>query len=435
MRKPRINVVTLGCSKNTVDSEVLLGQLVANRADVVDDVDRADVAVINTCGFIESAKRESLDAILEAVQRKSQGRLKEVIVMGCLSERYKADLEREIPEVDAYFGSHHLSEVLERIGVTVRNELLGERLLTTPSHFAYLKISEGCDRPCSFCAIPLMRGSHRSRPLQELVGEARSLGDGGVRELIIIAQDSTSYGLDLTGRRQLAQLLEALAAVEPLAWIRLMYAYPSGFPREVLPVIRDSPSICRYLDMPLQHIADPVLSSMRRGTTARSTRELIAAIRSEVPGIALRTTMMVGYPTETDEAFQELYRFVEETKFDRLGVFQYSREEGTAAESLGDPIPPAVKAERANALMELQKGISEARNQDLVGTTVRVLIDRIDHGLGVGRTEHDAPEIDQEVYVSSPSRLSVGNYFDVQIVDSTEYDLTGEVVELQPAKR
>lgn len=435
MRKPRINVVTLGCSKNTVDSEVLLGQLVANRADVVDDVDRADVAVINTCGFIESAKRESLDAILEAVQRKSQGRLKEVIVMGCLSERYKADLEREIPEVDAYFGSHHLSEVLERIGVTVRNELLGERLLTTPSHFAYLKISEGCDRPCSFCAIPLMRGSHRSRPLQELVGEARSLGDRGVRELIIIAQDSTSYGLDLTGRRQLAQLLEALAAVEPLAWIRLMYAYPSGFPREVLPVIRDSPSICRYLDMPLQHIADPVLSSMRRGTTARSTRELIAAIRSEVPGIALRTTMMVGYPTETDEAFQELYRFVEETKFDRLGVFQYSREEGTAAESLGDPIPPAVKAERANALMELQKGISEARNQDLVGTTVRVLIDRIDHGLGVGRTEHDAPEIDQEVYVSSPSRLSVGNYFDVQIVDSTEYDLTGEVVELQPAKR
>lgn len=435
MRKPRINVVTLGCSKNTVDSEVLLGQLVANRADVVDDVDRADVAVINTCGFIESAKRESLDAILEAVQRKSQGRLKEVIVMGCLSERYKADLEREIPEVDAYFGSHHLSEVLERIGVTVRNELLGERLLTTPSHFAYLKISEGCDRPCSFCAIPLMRGSHRSRPLQELVGEARSLGDRGVRELIIIAQDSTSYGLDLTGRRQLAQLLEALAAVEPLAWIRLMYAYPSGFPREVLPVIRDSPSICRYLDMPLQHIADPVLSSMRRGTTARSTRELITAIRSEVPGIALRTTMMVGYPTETDEAFQELYRFVEETKFDRLGVFQYSREEGTAAESLGDPIPPAVKAERANALMELQKGISEARNQDLVGTTVRVLIDRIDHGLGVGRTEHDAPEIDQEVYVSSPSRLSVGNYFDVQIVDSTEYDLTGEVVELQPAKR
>jgi len=435
MRKPRITVVTLGCSKNTVDSEVLLGQLVANRADVVDDVDRADVAVINTCGFIESAKRESLDAILEAVERKSQGRLREVIVMGCLSERYKADLEREIPEVDAYFGSHHLNDVLARIGLTVRDELLGERLLTTPSHFAYLKISEGCDRPCSFCAIPLMRGSHRSKPQGALVGEARSLAERGVKELILIAQDSTSYGLDLSGRRQLAQLLEALASIEPLAWIRLMYAYPSGFPREVLPVIRNSRSICRYIDMPLQHIADPVLASMRRGTSARSTRELVDAIRAEVPGIALRTTMMVGYPTETDGAFKELYRFVEETKFHRLGVFQYSREEGTAAESLGDPIPAAVKEERANALMELQKGISEARNQELVGTIVRVLIDRVDHGLGVGRTEHDAPEIDQEVHVSSPDPLPVGNYFDVQIVDSTEYDLTGEVVERVPAKR
>ena len=355
--------------------------------------------------------------------------------MGCLSERYKADLEREIPEVDAYFGSHHLSEVLARIGLSVRNELLGERLLTTPSHFAYLKISEGCDRPCSFCAIPLMRGSHRSRPLEDLVGEARSLAGRGVKELIIIAQDSTSYGLDQTGRRRLAQLLEALAAIEPLEWIRLMYAYPSGFPREVLSVIRSSPSICRYIDMPLQHIADPVLASMRRGTTGRSTRDLLDVIRAEVPGIALRTTMMVGYPTETDQAFQELYRFVEETKFHRLGVFQYSQEEGTAAHSLGDPIPQAVKEERASALMELQKTISEARNRELVGTTVRVLIDRLEDGVAVGRTEHDAPEIDQEVSVSASSALAVGNFFDVEIVDSTEYDLTGEVVELLSAKR
>jgi len=429
MRKPRINVVTLGCSKNLVDSEVLLGQLVANKADVVEDVDRADIAVINTCGFIESAKRESLDAILEAVQRKGRGQLKEVLVMGCLSERYKSDLEREVPEVDAYFGSHHLPQVLERIGLTFKSELLGERKLTTPSHFAYLKISEGCDRPCSFCAIPLMRGAHRSKDIRDVLEEASTLAASGVKELILIAQDSTSYGLDRTGRRQLGELLAGLAVTPGIEWIRLMYAYPAGFPRDVLSVIRDHPTICRYLDMPLQHIADPVLQSMRRGSTSRSTRELLETIRSEVPNIALRTTLMVGYPAETEQAFEELLAFVRDMKFHRLGVFHYSPEEGTASHSLGDPIPQAVKEERANALMELQQGISEERNQELIGSTVRVLFDRADNGHFVGRTEWDAPEIDQEVYVPNGPGLSVGNYFDVRIVDGTEYDLTGEIVE------
>ena len=434
MRKPRISVVTLGCSKNLVDSEVLLGQLVANRADVVEDVERADVAIINTCGFIESAKRESLDAILEAIERKSRGQLREVLVMGCLSERYKADLEREIPEVDAFFGSHHLPQVIERVGLTFKSELLGERVLTTPPHFAYMKISEGCDRPCSFCAIPLMRGAHRSKAMDSVLAEARLLAASGVKELIVIAQDSTSYGLDRTGRRELAKLLEGLSSVRGVEWIRLMYAYPSGFPRDVLPVIRDSTSVCRYLDMPLQHIADPVLQSMRRGTTSGSTRELIETIRREVPGIALRTTLMVGYPTETDEAFEQLLAFVREQRFHRLGVFQYSREEGTASEALGDPIPASVKEERANALMELQKGISEARNEELVGQTLRVLIDRAENGDFVGRTEWDAPEVDQEVSVRGAPGLQVGNFFEVRIVDSTEYDLTGEVVGSAGAK-
>ncbi len=429
MRKPRISVVTLGCSKNLVDSEVLLGQFAANRADVVDDIDRADVAVINTCGFIESAKQESLDAIMEAVERKSRGQLREVLVMGCLSERYKSDLEREIPEVDAYFGSHHLPQLLERIGFSFKSELLGERKLTTPSHYAYLKISEGCDRPCSFCAIPLMRGAHRSRPVPQLRSEALRLGEMGVKELILIAQDSTSYGLDLSGRRQLAELLDVLAPTPGIEWVRLMYAYPSGFPMDVLPVVRDHPTLCRYLDIPLQHIADPVLQSMKRGSSERHIRTLLEEIRQTVPGIALRTTLMVGYPAETDQAFERLFDFVREMCFHRLGVFQYSQEEGTSAYPLGDPIPQAVKEERANALMELQQGISESRNRELVGTTTRVLIDRIEGEHAVGRTEWDAPEIDQEVYLPLSDGISIGNFFDVQIVDSTEYDLTGELLE------
>lgn len=434
-RKPRIGLVTLGCSKNIVDSEHLLAQLRVNDATVVDDVADADVAVINTCGFIEAAKQESIDAVVEALERKRSGSLKKVVVMGCLSERYRDELRSALPDVDAYFGSSQLREVVKELGVDFRHELLGERVLTTPGHFAYLKISEGCDRPCSFCAIPLMRGSHRTKPLEEVLREAGGLAARGVRELILIGQDTTYYGLDLYGERRLARLLESLASHGGFEWIRLMYAYPSGFPADVLPVIRDSPAICKYIDLPLQHVSDPVLRSMRRGMTEQRTRDLLERMHAAVPGLAVRTTFIVGYPNETDEDFRRLYDFVQESRFHRLGVFPYSHEDGTAAEPLGDPVPETVKNERLAALMDLQKGISEERNQALIGEKVRIVVDRIEGDQAVGRTPWDAPEIDQEVYVRNGRELGVGNFYDVRVVDAVEYDLTAELAAGLHARR
>ena len=420
--------MTLGCSKNLVDSEVLLGQLTGGKAHIVDDVDDADIAVINTCGFIEAAKQESIDAILEAVERKKQGKLKKVVVMGCLSERFAKDLAAEIPNVDAYFGSHHIPQIVRELGVDFREELLGERQLTTPSHYAYLKISEGCDNPCSFCAIPLMRGLHVSKPLTQIVTEAQHLAAKGVKELILIGQDTTYYGLDLQGGRQLDTLLRELAGIDGIAWIRLMYAYPTKFPKSILEVYREYPKICRYLDMPVQHVADGVLKSMRRGMTNRALRELLSEIKTAVPGIGLRTTLIVGYPNESESDFEQLCDFVEETKFHRLGVFTYSQEEGTTAYDLGDPIPNDVKEERRSRIMELQQRVSEERNESLVGSDLKVLIERVEGELFVGRTEWDAPEIDQEVYVRSSSRLRIGSFVNAKVTHCTEYDLYAESV-------
>ncbi|MCI0707413.1 MAG: 30S ribosomal protein S12 methylthiotransferase RimO [Ignavibacteriae bacterium] len=422
----KINVITLGCWKNTVDSENLLGQLALNNATIVENSDDADTVVINTCGFIDAAKQESIDTIMEAVERKNEGKLKKVIVMGCLSERYKNDLITEIPQVDAYFGTNQLREVLKELDARYKYELLGERALTTPSHFAYMKISEGCDHPCSFCAIPIMRGKHATKPQEEILAEAYRLAAKGVKELILIAQDSTYYGVDLYGERRLGSLLQELSAVDGIEWIRLIYAYPAKFPREILSVMKNNPKICRYLDIPVQHASDDVLKSMRRGITNRALRELLSSIKSEVPGVALRTTLIVGYPNETEQDFQTLCDFVREMQFHRLGVFTYSEEEGTTAAPLGDPIPNEVKEERKATIMEIQKDISEERNSRLIGSRAKVLIDRHEASFAVGRTQWDAPEIDQEVYVKNGSQLRVGNFYDVKIVENTEYDLYAE---------
>ena len=426
---PKINIVTLGCSKNTVDSEVLLGQLIGGKANVVDNVEDADIAVINTCGFIEAAKQESIDAILEAIQRKNDGKLKKVVVMGCLSERFAKDLAAEIPDVDSYFGSHHLAQVVRELGVDYREELLGDRQLTTPSHFAYLKISEGCDNPCSFCAIPLMRGRHVSKPLERIGDETRRLASLGVKELIVIGQDTTSYGLDLYGDRVLDKLLREVALVDGIEWVRLMYAYPAKFPKKILEVFRENTKLCRYLDIPVQHASDEVLRSMRRGGTRRGLQELLLDIKDAVPDIGLRTTLIVGYPNERDQDFQELCDFVEEMKFHRLGVFTYSHEEGTTAFDLGDPIPHEVKEDRRAHVMELQQRISEEHNASLIGSKVRVLLDRNEGEFVVGRTEWDAPEIDQEVLVRAVPGLAVGSFVTVKVTDTTEYDLYADRVE------
>jgi ribosomal protein S12 methylthiotransferase len=424
-KKPTVNLVTLGCWKNVVDSENLLGRLKLTDASVVDSADEADTVVINTCGFIDAAKRESIDAIMEAVQRKTEGRVGKVVVMGCLSERYRSDLAAEIPEVDAYFGSNQIADVVRSLDVDYQRELLGERYLTTPSHFAYLKISEGCDRPCSFCAIPIMRGRHRTRPHEEVVAEARSLAQQGVKELIVIAQDSTFYGLDLYGERRLHRLLDDLCAIDGIQWVRLMYAYPTQFPMSLIDVYRRNPKLCRYLDIPVQHASDSVLKSMRRGITNRALRELLQTIQHEVPGIALRTTLIVGYPNETNEDFETLCEFVRELRFHRLGVFTYSHEEGTTAEPLGDPIPQEVKEERKAIIMGIQQEIAEQRNEERIGARVRILIDRHEEGYAIGRTEWDAPEIDQEVLVESGESLNVGNFCEVEIVGADGYDLVG----------
>ena len=423
--KKKVHVITMGCVKNTVDSEKLMAQLRLSNFEIVPSIEGADVAVINTCGFIDAAKEESIDMIIEQVKRKGSGSLRKVYAMGCLTERYRQELTVEIPELDGIFGSNQIPDVVRSLGAEYRSELLGERMLSTPSHFAYLKISEGCDNPCSFCAIPLMRGRHVSRPVEEIISEAESLAAKGVKELIIIGQDTTAYGLDLYGKRRIATLLPMVADIPGIAWVRLMYAYPAQFPPDLLEVIAGHPRVCRYLDLPVQHAADNVLRSMRRGITRKSLLDLICRIRDA--GIALRTTLIVGYPGESAEDFGLLESFVRETGFARLGVFTYSMEEGTTAYPLGDPVPPEEKERRKGVIMEIQKGISVERNEALVGSRLRVLIDRAEDGLYVGRTEQDAPEIDNEVFVSAPGPLTPGTFSDVEIHDATEYDLYGRV--------
>jgi ribosomal protein S12 methylthiotransferase len=400
-----------------------MSQLGHNNFTLTDSSEGADTAVINTCGFIEAAKQESIDTILHAVRLKKEGRLKKVIVMGCLSERYANELKKEIPEVDAFIGANKMHEVVTELGGEYKYELLGERMLTTPKHFAYLKISEGCDRPCSFCSIPLMRGAHASKPLERILLEGRRLAALGVKEIILIAQDSTYYGLDLYGSRVLSRVLQQLSEIEGIEWIRVMYAFPTGFPIDVLEQIDRNDKVCRYLDMPVQHVADPVLASMRRGITAARLTSLIGDIRKNVPGIALRSTLIVGYPNEGEAEFRQLLDFVRETKFERLGVFTYSQEDGTHAYPLGDPVPQEVKQERCKAIMEAQREISLAANARRVGTTMRMIVDHREGSAAIGRSEFDAPEVDNEITVQSAPSMVAGNFYDVEIVDSSEYDL------------
>jgi ribosomal protein S12 methylthiotransferase len=425
--KPKINVVTLGCPKNLVDTEYLLAQLKHSSVQLVANAGDADTVIINTCGFIKDAKQESIDTIMEAVKKKKHGEVKKIVVMGCLSERFKKELAAEIPEVDSFFGTHQLTGVLKDVGVDYKSELLGERSLTTPAHYAYLKISEGCNNPCSFCAIPLMRGQHRSKPLEDVIREARMLAEKGVKELIVIAQDTTYYGLDLYGERRLARLLGELNSVNGIEWIRLMYAYPSKFPADVIDAFRNSPKLCRYIDIPIQHYSGNVLKSMRRGMTERLTRDLLLRLQREISGVALRTTLIVGYPNETEDDFKALCDFVKEIRFHRLGVFAYSREEGTAAFELGDSVTEEIKLARQAAVMEIQKDISERHNESLIGKTLKVLIDSQDGEFFIGRTEWDAPEIDQEVFVRSSQPLMAGTFHTVTITDAVEYDLFGSV--------
>ena len=430
--QPRVNVVTLGCSKNTYDSEVLMGQLKGNAFNVVHEdqnLKKDDIIVINTCGFIDNAKQESIDTILQYSELKEQGKVGKVIVTGCLSERYKPELEAEITNVDAYFGTNDLQNLLHTVGADYKHELIGERLLTTPSHFAYFKIAEGCNRPCSFCAIPLMRGKHASTPMEQLVSNAQNLAKNGTKELILIAQDLTYYGLDLYGKRNLDELLRRLSDVNGIEWIRLQYAYPSGFPMEILDVMNERDNICKYLDMPLQHISDNMLKSMRRGITKQKTIDLVNAIRDKVPTLALRTTLITGYPGETQQDFEEMLQWVEDTRFDRLGCFTYSHEEKTHAHTLVDDVSEEVKQDRVDAVMEVQQGISFDKNQEKIGQTYKVLIDKKDGDYFVGRTQFDSPEVDNEVLIdASVDYATVGSFVNVKISSAEDFDLYGQIV-------
>ena len=420
-----INIITLGCSKNIFDSEVLMGQLKANDKNVVHQ-ERGNIVVINTCGFIDNAKEESVNTILEQIQFKKEGKVDEVYVTGCLSERYKTDLEKEIPQVDAYFGTTDLPQLLKVLGADYKHELIGERMLTTPKYFAYMKIAEGCDRPCSFCAIPLMRGKHNSTPIEELVKQAKHLASDGVKELILIAQDLTYYGLDLYKKRSLADLLRSLVKVEGIEWIRLHYAFPTGFPEDVLEVIREESKICNYLDIPLQHISDSILKSMRRGTSQKKTTSLIKKIREKVPGIILRTTLILGYPGETEEDFEILKNWVKEMRFERLGCFTYSHEENTHAFKLHDNVPEEVKQERSNIIMDIQSQISWENNQACVGKIFRCLIDRKEGLNFVGRTFMDSPDVDNQVLIDAKKfYLKSGEFVNIKITEATDYDLIG----------
>ena len=428
IKKNTINVVTLGCSKNVYDSEVLMGQLKAGGKNVVHEQE-GNIVVINTCGFINNAKEESINTILDYVQQKEAGLIDKVFVMGCLSERYKPDLEKEIPDVDQYFGTSELPALLKVLGADYKHELIGERLTTTPKNYAYLKISEGCDRPCSFCAIPLMRGAHISTPIEALVTEAEKLAAKGVKELILIAQDITYYGLDLYKKRALADLLRALVKVEGIEWIRIHYAFPTGFPMDVIEVMKEEPKICNYLDIPLQHISDPILASMKRGTTREKTTKLLKKFREAMPEMAIRTTLIVGYPGETQADFEALKSFVKEMRFDRLGCFTYSHEENTTAYDLEDDVPEEVKLARANEIMEIQSQISWELNQQKVGKTFRCLIDRKEGNYFVGRTEYDSPDVDNEVLIDAKKHyVKTGDFVEVKIIDATDYDLYGEPV-------
>ncbi|NQX76490.1 30S ribosomal protein S12 methylthiotransferase RimO [Gilvibacter sp.] len=424
----KINVVTLGCSKNVYDSEVLMGQLRANNKEVVHE-EEGNIVVINTCGFIANAKEESVNTILDFVQQKEDGLVDKVFVTGCLSERYKPDLQQEIPDVDQYFGTTELPGLLKALGADYKHELIGERLTTTPKNYAYLKIAEGCDRPCSFCAIPLMRGKHRSTPIEDLVVEAEKLAADGVKELILIAQDLTYYGLDLYKKRRLADLLKALVQVDGIEWIRLHYAFPTGFPEDVLDVIKQEPKVCNYIDIPLQHISSDILKSMRRGTTFEKTNALLKLFREKVPGMAIRTTLIVGYPGETEEHFQELKQWVADMRFERLGCFTYSHEENTHAYNLVDDVPEDVKQDRANQIMELQSQISWELNQEKIGQEFKVLIDRKEGNNYIGRTEFDSPDVDNEVLLDATQQyLKTGDFVQVKITEATDFDLYGEVV-------
>ena len=428
LKKNKINVVTLGCSKNVYDSEVLMGQLKANRKDVVHE-EEGNIVVINTCGFINNAKEESVNTILEFMQKKEAGDVDKVFVTGCLSERYKPDLQKEIPNVDQYFGTTELPSLLKALGADYKHELIGERLTTTPKNYAYLKIAEGCDRPCSFCAIPLMRGKHKSTPIEDIVVEAEKLAANGVKELILIAQDLTYYGLDLYKKRNLAELLEALVKVEGIEWIRLHYAFPTGFPMDVLDVMNREPKICNYLDIPLQHISDSILKSMRRGTTKEKTTKLLNEFRAKVPEMTIRTTLIVGYPGETEEDYQTLKEWVQAMRFERLGCFTYSHEENTHAYNLEDDVPEEVKQERANEIMEIQSQISWELNQEKIGKEFKVVIDRKEGDYFVGRTEFDSPDVDNEVLIdATKTYLKTGEFTKVKITDAADFDLYGDVV-------
>lgn len=430
-KKNKINVITLGCSKNVYDSEVLMGQLVANNMEVEHESEKDDsnIVVINTCGFIDNAKEESINTILEHAERKHAGEIDKLYVTGCLSERYKPDLEREITNVDQYFGTTDLPKLLKVLGADYKHELLGERLTTTPKHYAYLKIAEGCDRPCSFCAIPLMRGKHRSTPIEKLVVEAKNLAKNGVKELILIAQDLTFYGLDIYKKRRLADLLIELSKVDGIEWIRLHYAFPTGFPQDVLDVIRENDKVCNYIDIPLQHINDEILKSMKRGTSHQKTDDLLKAFREKVPNMAIRTTLIVGYPGETEERFQELRQWVQDTKFDRLGVFTYSHEENTSAHVLDDDISDEVKKARQEEIMDLQTHISWELNQEKIGKTFKVLFDRKEGDYFIGRTEFDSPDVDNEVLVkANDTYIRMGDFANVLIEKTDHFDLYGVVV-------
>ena len=428
--KEKINIVTLGCAKNLVDSEVLMTQLKGNKKDVFhqrEDIN-PDIVIINTCGFIDKAKQESIDTILKYAKEKEDGIIRKLYVTGCLSERYKDDLKTGIPEVDGFYGTRDLPELLKNFEAKYRNELLGDRIITTDSHYAYLKISEGCDRPCSFCAIPLMRGRHISKPIDQIILEAKNLVRNGVREIMLIAQDSTYYGIDIYKKRAMSELLKKLSDVEGLDWIRIHYAYPAGFPMDIIEVMRERDNICNYLDIPLQHGSTNMLKVMKRGITREKTDELIKNIRDINPEIALRTTLIAGHPGETERDFQEMYDFVERSQLDRLGIFTYSHEEGTSAYKLEDDVPEQVKRSRSNKIMALQQKISIEKNKNKVGKTVKVLVDRVDANNYYGRTEQDSPEVDNEVIIPSKEmHLRVGDFYDVKITDSKEYDLIGKV--------
>ena len=432
--KPRVNVITLGCSKNIHDSEVLMGQLRGNQIDVVHEdqkLHKDDIIVINTCGFIDNAKQESIDTILQYSELKDQGKVGKVIVTGCLSERYKPELEAEIKNVDSFFGTNDLQNLLSSIGADYKHELVGERLLTTPAHFSYFKIAEGCNRPCSFCAIPLMRGKHVSKPINDLVKEAKYLAKNGTKELILIAQDLTYYGLDLYNKRNLADLLRKLSDVDGIEWIRLQYAYPSGFPMDILDVMNERSNICNYLDMPLQHISDTMLNSMRRGITRQKTIDLVNSIRNKVPDIALRTTLICGYPGETERDFEEMKEWVSESRFDRLGCFTYSHEEKTHAHLLIDDVPEEIKQQRVEDIMNIQQEISFNINQDKVGKHFKVLIDKKEGNYLTGRTEFDSPEVDNEVLIDARITYATpGTFVQVKIDRAEDFDLYGQIVKI-----